>query len=33
VSPYPYVALTHIATGVHPRHIHRAARLFRRGMV
>jgi hypothetical protein len=33
VSPYPYVALTHIATGVHPRHIHRAARLLRRGMV
>jgi hypothetical protein len=33
VSPYPYVALTHIATGVHPRHIQRAARLFRRGTV
>jgi hypothetical protein len=33
VSPYPYIALTHIATGVHPRHIQRAARLFRRGMV
>jgi Glycosyl transferase family 2/Sulfotransferase family len=32
-SPYPYVALTHIATGVHPRHIRRAARLFRRGTV
>jgi len=32
-SPYPYVALTHLATGVHPRHIQRAARLFRRGTV
>jgi hypothetical protein len=32
VSPYPYIALTHIVTGVHPRHIQRAARLFRRGM-
>jgi hypothetical protein len=30
-SPYPYVALAHITTGVHPRHIQRAARLFRRG--
>jgi hypothetical protein len=33
VSPYPYVALAHIATGVHPRHIQRAARLLRRGTV
>lgn len=32
VSPYPYIALAHSATGVHPRHMLRAARLFRRGM-
>jgi hypothetical protein len=31
-SPYPYIALAHSATGVHPRHVLRAARLFRRGM-
>lgn len=31
-SPHPYVALIHIVTGVHPRHLQRAARLFRRGM-
>jgi hypothetical protein len=31
-SPYPYIALVHSATGVHPRHMLRAARLFRRGM-
>ena len=33
VSPYPYIALTHVVTGVHPRHLQRAARLFGRGMV
>jgi hypothetical protein len=32
VSPHPYVALAHIATGVHPRHLQRLARLLRRGM-
>jgi glycosyltransferase involved in cell wall biosynthesis len=32
VSPYPYVALGHAAFGIHPRHVLRAARLFRRGM-
>jgi hypothetical protein len=31
-SPYPYIALAHSATGVHPRQMLRAARLFRRGM-
>lgn len=31
-SPYPYIALAHSATGIHPRHVLRAARLFRRGM-
>jgi hypothetical protein len=31
-SPHPYVALAHIVTGVHPRHLQRAARLLRRGM-
>jgi Glycosyl transferase family 2/Sulfotransferase family len=31
-SPHPYVALIHIVTGIHPRHLQRAARLFRRGM-
>lgn len=33
LSPHPYVALAHIATGVDPRHLQRAARLLRRGMV
>ena len=33
LSPHPYVALAHIVTGVHPRHLQRAARLLRRGMV
>ena len=32
VSPYPYIALTHIVTGAEPRHLMRAARLFRREM-
>lgn len=32
ISPHPYVALAHIATGVHPRHMLRTARLFRRDM-
>jgi hypothetical protein len=31
-SPYPYIALAHSTTGIHPRHMLRAARLFRRGM-
>ena len=31
-SPYPYIALAHSVTGVHPRHMLRAARLLRRGM-
>jgi len=31
-SPYPYIALIHTATGIHPRHMLRTARLFRRGM-
>jgi hypothetical protein len=31
-SPYPYIALTHIVTGAEPRHLMRAARLFRREM-
>src|SRR5262249_7060744 len=31
-SPYPYIALLHTVIGVHPRHVLRAARLFRRGM-
>jgi hypothetical protein len=31
-SPYPYIALAHSATGVHPRHMLRVARLLRRGM-
>jgi glycosyltransferase involved in cell wall biosynthesis len=31
-SPYPYIALVHTVTGVHPRRVLRAARLFRRGM-
>ena len=31
-SPHPYIALAHIVTGVHPRHLQRAARLLRRGM-
>jgi glycosyltransferase involved in cell wall biosynthesis len=29
-SPYPYLALVHITTGAEPRHLMRAARLFRR---
>lgn len=33
LSPHPYVALAHIATGVDPRHLQRVARLLRRGMV
>jgi len=32
LSPYPYIALTHIVTGAEPRHLMRAARLFRREM-
>jgi glycosyltransferase involved in cell wall biosynthesis len=32
VSPYPYIAFVHAATRIHPRHLLRAARLFRRGM-
>jgi glycosyltransferase involved in cell wall biosynthesis len=31
-SPHPYIALVHIATGIHPRHMLRTARLFRRDM-
>jgi hypothetical protein len=31
-SPYPYVAIAHTATGVHPQQMLRLARLFRRGM-
>jgi glycosyltransferase involved in cell wall biosynthesis len=31
-SPYPYIALAHSATRVHPRHLLRAARLLRRGL-
>ncbi len=31
-SPHPYVALMHIATGIHRRHLQRAARLLRRGL-
>ena len=29
-SPYPYIALVHIVTGMEPRHLMRAARVFRR---
>ena len=32
VSPYPYIAFVHATTRIHPRHLLRAARLFRRGM-
>jgi glycosyltransferase involved in cell wall biosynthesis len=32
ISPYPYIAFVHAATRIHPRHLLRAARLFRRGM-
>ena len=32
LSPYPYIALVHSATGVHPRHVLRVARLLGRGM-
>jgi glycosyltransferase involved in cell wall biosynthesis len=32
LSPYPYIAFLHAATRIHPRHLLRAARLFRRGM-
>lgn len=32
MSPYPYIAIVHTATRIHPRHLLRAARLFRRGM-
>jgi glycosyl transferase family 2 len=31
-SPYPYIALTQAVTGIHPEHMRRLARLFRRGM-
>jgi GT2 family glycosyltransferase len=31
-SPYPYIALLHIVTGVEPQQMMRAARLFRREM-
>ncbi len=31
-SPHPYIALTHIVTGLDRRHLLRAARLLRRGM-
>jgi hypothetical protein len=31
-SPHPYIALVHITTGVHPRHLLRLARLLRRDM-
>jgi glycosyltransferase involved in cell wall biosynthesis len=31
-SPYPYIALLHVTTHIHPRHVLRAARLLRRGM-
>jgi hypothetical protein len=31
-SPYPYIALAHSVTGIHPQQMLRAARLFRRGM-
>jgi glycosyltransferase involved in cell wall biosynthesis len=31
-SPHPYIALVHIVTRVHPRHLLRAARLLRRDM-
>jgi Glycosyl transferase family 2/Sulfotransferase family len=31
-SPHPYIALVHATTGVHPRHLLRAARLLRRDM-
>jgi glycosyltransferase involved in cell wall biosynthesis len=32
MSPYPYIAFVHATTRIHPRHLLRAARLFRRGM-
>jgi len=32
ISPYPYIAFVQAATRIHPRHLLRAARLFRRGM-
>jgi len=32
ISPYPYMALVQATTRVDPRHLLRAARLFRRGM-
>jgi hypothetical protein len=32
VSPYPYIAIAHAATGIDPRHVRRAARLFGRGI-
>lgn len=31
-APHPYIALVHIAARIHPRHVQRAARLFRRGL-
>ena len=31
-SPFPYIAMVHATTRVHPQHVLRAARLFRRGM-
>ena len=32
ISPYPYIAFVHATTRIHPQHLLRAARLFRRGM-
>jgi glycosyltransferase involved in cell wall biosynthesis len=32
MSPYPYIAFVHTTTRIDPRHLLRAARLFRRGM-
>jgi hypothetical protein len=32
LTPYPYIALTHAVIRVDPRYVHKAARLFRRGM-
>jgi glycosyltransferase involved in cell wall biosynthesis len=32
VSPHPYIAIVHTTTRIPPRHLLRAARLFRRGM-
>lgn len=30
--PHPYIALAHITVGMHPQHVQRAARLFRRDL-